>query len=619
MADSHSSLASRGVAGKTGSPPKKLIDLRVCSDCQERKPKEHFPKRQWDKKNRRCFQCFAGHVSFAYSPPVAVADSPTRSNNLGERFDEIHNAEIQKTSSSSTPRKSPARAVGEQGKLTSTTQMVLTGKPKTPSPSRRQPSSARSVAQSSPSDSTDEPTSARKRAKQKTDEELKEAKRVLKSRNRIPLRKAPNGDENEEVAAEILALLHQQNESARNKPQRKPRTPGGTRHATAGNPAHDNIEPDMEEIARRWQPEVVYPETISQVSEEAQEDEDTGLHESLFDNTNNSVSCCSSCLRCLKLFAAPLHDETGSSCSIVAGMSSLSLIGSAIGVVSRKNPSLPSGWYQFVSAIIGYVYFICWSVSFYPQVISNFKRKTTQGLSPDFCALNVIGFGAYAAYNASMFWSSTIREQYKERYAADVTVQSNDVAFAIHALILSAITLFQIAYYRGSERSSPIITIAIVLISLLCAIVPVMIAYYQVISWLDYLYMLSYIKIGISLIKYIPQVMLNYQRQSTAGWSIWNIILDFAGGILSVLQLVFDCSDMHNFSGITGNLAKFGLGFVSIFFDVIFMVQHYLLYPETGRRHMQLSRPEAEPLLPGQDQTELIENEGGVEESGSMV
>jgi len=47
---------------------------------------------------------------------------------------------------------------------------------------------------------------------------------------------------------------------------------------------------------------------------------------------------------------------------------------------------------------------------------------------------------------------------------------------------------------------------------------------------------------------------------------------------LSVAQLVFDCYRTDDWSGITGNIAKFLLGFLSMFFDVIFMVQHYILY-----------------------------------------
>jgi hypothetical protein len=78
--------------------------------------------------------------------------------------------------------------------------------------------------------------------------------------------------------------------------------------------------------------------------------------------------------------------------------------------------------------------------------------------------------------------------------------------------------------------------------------------------------------------RYIPQVLLNCQRKSTMGWSIWNILLDFTGGVLSVLQLVLDCADLKDFSGISGNPAKFGLGFVSILFDIVFMTQHYCLY-----------------------------------------
>ena len=102
----------------------------------------------------------------------------------------------------------------------------------------------------------------------------------------------------------------------------------------------------------------------------------------------------------------------------------------------------------------------------------------------------------------------------------------------------------------------------------------------------------GYIKVTISLIKYVPQVILNYSRQSTVGWSIWNIILDFSGGLLSDLQLVLDSADLGDFTGITGNLAKFGLGSISILFDIVFMLQHYVLYVDS-----ESQRPEAEPLL----------------------
>ena len=41
-----------------------------------------------------------------------------------------------------------------------------------------------------------------------------------------------------------------------------------------------------------------------------------------------------------------------------------------------------------------------------------------------------------------------------------------------------------------------------------------------------------------------------------------------------------DCAVSGDWSGIEGDPVKFGLGFTSMVFDVIFMVQHYCLYPE---------------------------------------
>ncbi len=61
--------------------------------------------------------------------------------------------------------------------------------------------------------------------------------------------------------------------------------------------------------------------------------------------------------------------------------------------------------------------------------------------------------------------------------------------------------------------------------------------------------------------------------------------MDLVGGVLSISQLVIDSSLQKDWSGITGNPVKFGLGNVSIVFDLLFMTQHYILYRNvrTGR------------------------------------
>ena len=60
--------------------------------------------------------------------------------------------------------------------------------------------------------------------------------------------------------------------------------------------------------------------------------------------------------------------------------------------------------------------------------------------------------------------------------------------------------------------------------------------------------------------KYIPQVYTNYRNQSTDGWCIEQILLDVIGGVLSLVQLVIDSSLQNDWSGITGNPMKLGLG-----------------------------------------------------------
>jgi len=49
--------------------------------------------------------------------------------------------------------------------------------------------------------------------------------------------------------------------------------------------------------------------------------------------------------------------------------------------------------------------------------------------------------------------------------------------------------------------------------------------------------MMGYFKLSISFLKYLPQFYWNYKRKSTAGWSIFNIILDLTGGLFSFGQM----------------------------------------------------------------------------------
>ncbi len=117
------------------------------------------------------------------------------------------------------------------------------------------------------------------------------------------------------------------------------------------------------------------------------------------------------------------------------------------------------------------------------------------------------------------------------------------------------------------------------------------------------IYAISYVKLFITLVKYMPQVLTNYRNRSTYGWSIGQILLDFVGGILSIAQLGIDSYQQGDWSGVTGNPVKFALGNISMFFDVIFIIQHYWLY--RGNKSKEFS--EEDPLLDESAREQRIE------------
>lgn len=100
---------------------------------------------------------------------------------------------------------------------------------------------------------------------------------------------------------------------------------------------------------------------------------------------------------------------------------------------------------------------------------------------------------------------------------------------------------------------------------------------------LDVVLYLSYIKLAVTIIKYIPQAYMNYVRKATTGWSIHNILLDFTGGLFSLIQMFLIAYNYDDWLSIFGNFTKFGLGVISIAFDLIFVTQHYILYNQIGQ------------------------------------
>lgn len=92
--------------------------------------------------------------------------------------------------------------------------------------------------------------------------------------------------------------------------------------------------------------------------------------------------------------------------------------------------------------------------------------------------------------------------------------------------------------------------------------------------------LMGYFKLSISFLKYLPQFYWNYKRKSTVGWSIFNIILDLTGGLLSFLQTALEAIFGQD---VSINIVKLILGIMVVFYDIGFIVQHYCLYPQAKK------------------------------------
>lgn len=103
----------------------------------------------------------------------------------------------------------------------------------------------------------------------------------------------------------------------------------------------------------------------------------------------------------------------------------------------------------YVSATVGWIYFVAWSISFYPQMFINYNRKSVVGLSFDFLAMNFMGHTLYAIFNTCLYFVPFFQHEYFKRFPQGVNpVELNDVFFSIHASIITALTVLQCFLYE---------------------------------------------------------------------------------------------------------------------------------------------------------------------------
>ncbi|CAN6464245.1 unnamed protein product [Victoria cruziana] len=237
-------------------------------------------------------------------------------------------------------------------------------------------------------------------------------------------------------------------------------------------------------------------------------------------------------------------------------------------------------WLEVIYQVLGWVAFCSWSLSFYPQLILNYRRKSVVGLNFDFLVLNLTKHTAYLIYNASLYFSPAVQRQYHQKYGNDemIPVALNDVAFSTHAVLLTGFTVLQVFFYeRGGQRVSTVCVLITIVVWATAA--GCFFAALHGHSWLWLISVFNSIQVAMTAIKYIPQVLMNFMRKSTVGWSIGNILLDLFGAVTNFGQMGVQSLDQNSFVNFYGNIGKTLLSLEVVFFDLLFIVQHYVLYP----------------------------------------
>lgn len=237
-------------------------------------------------------------------------------------------------------------------------------------------------------------------------------------------------------------------------------------------------------------------------------------------------------------------------------------------------------------------------------MILNYNLKSSDGLSVDFLYLNNIGYIALVASMSLLLYNEQVRQLYFEHHNYYPLLTNIDLIYSSHGLLMNFVTITQLYFWGFKKRSTHIKRTTKLIIAGVSSTIILLYfcvgtnALHQIhegykdysFTILDLAIFLSYVKIFMSIIKYIPQLSHNYKRKSVVGFSILTIFLDLTGGILSILQLFIDAYIMTgslSFDILLNNSGKLGLSFVTLFFDACFIYQ-WVIYEKMVDKSSQL-------------------------------
>lgn len=225
----------------------------------------------------------------------------------------------------------------------------------------------------------------------------------------------------------------------------------------------------------------------------------------------------------------------------------------------------------------------------YPPILLNISLKSVEGISLDFLYLNIVGYLFYTTSICMLFFDQPVRELYAAKYTPPTLegeephpkhyplIQINDVAYTVHGLLCTLAVFYQVNFTsfkkNKNQRLSKYTQLLLIGVGSLALFVVTGAIYYPTSGFtlLDVAEILAYIKVTMSTAKHIPQLLYNHQRRSTKGWAIHGTMLDFAGAIFSISQLLLDAYRSNDMGNVLGNTSKLSLAMVCFLFFHFFL------------------------------------------------
>lgn len=254
---------------------------------------------------------------------------------------------------------------------------------------------------------------------------------------------------------------------------------------------------------------------------------------------------------------------SGTSRWLIVVVSIVTIIGGVIwGYFSNIDQSI-------VFSIFQKIFYLAWTIKFYPQICLNAWRKSTQGFSIDTCHISLMGYFCGALYSALTFFEVVIFDQVPERR---IEVSQYQIAIMFNAVVCTAVQLAQEYYYDGffqsrhleANRTSRKTTILLYMYVFFNVLYLALIGTHSslatlniVVSANEWIISLVYAAVIFVSIRWLPQCFKSRKEKSFDGVSLTSVVIENIGNVSLILSLLVNKEDSTGDKGTSAVLENF--------------------------------------------------------------